>query len=44
MTRIRAIEYVRVAEADGRDPGPPDECWAEFEALDDAVDEDRLTR
>ena len=27
------IEYVRGAEQDGQDPGPDDECWAEFEAL-----------
>lgn len=26
-------EYVRVAEEAGHDPGPADECWAEFEAL-----------
>jgi uncharacterized protein (DUF433 family) len=30
-------EYVRVAEQDGQDPGPERECWAEFEALADAV-------
>jgi hypothetical protein len=27
------IEYVHVAERDGFDPGPDDECWAEFERL-----------
>lgn len=37
---IRALqkarsEYIRVAEAQGSDPGPADECWAEFEWLAD---------
>jgi hypothetical protein len=31
-------EYVRVAEEQGTDPGPEDECWAEFEALADYGD------
>lgn len=26
-------EYVRVAEEQGTDPGPEDECWVEFEYL-----------
>jgi hypothetical protein len=32
-------EYVRVAEEAGFDPGPSDECWVEFEALADAVED-----
>jgi len=26
-------EYVNVAESQGTDPGPEDECWVEFERL-----------
>jgi hypothetical protein len=32
LAKARA-EYVRVAEAQGTDPGPADECWREFETL-----------
>jgi hypothetical protein len=27
------VEYVRGCERDGQNPGPEDECWAEFERL-----------
>jgi hypothetical protein len=37
LRKARA-EYVRSCRAAGQDPGPPDECWAEFEALADALD------
>ena len=32
ITRARLL-YIGTAVADHRDPGPDDECWAEFEAL-----------
>lgn len=35
--RKARIEYVRGSEQDGQDPGPEDECWAEFEALAEYV-------
>jgi hypothetical protein len=38
------IEYVNVANAQGSDPGPPSECWAEFERLADALNEADLER
>ncbi|MCZ7526560.1 MAG: hypothetical protein M5U14_09395 [Acidimicrobiia bacterium] len=38
LTKARA-EYVRVAERYQRDPGPEHECWAEFEALADWLDD-----
>lgn len=37
--RKARIEYVRVAGAQGSDPGPDDECWAEFEDLAQYADE-----
>jgi len=33
-------EYVRALEEIGRDPGPEDECWAEFQNLADEADVD----
>ncbi len=32
LTKARIL-YIGVAAAQGTDPGPDDECWAEFEAL-----------
>lgn len=31
--RKARTEYVNVAQREGSDPGPSDECWAEFERL-----------
>jgi hypothetical protein len=36
LTKARIL-YIAAAEEDGHDPGPDDECWAEFEALADYV-------
>lgn len=38
LTKART-EYVRAAEAQGDDPGPTTESWAEFEALAEALQE-----
>jgi hypothetical protein len=39
--RKARVEYVRVNEAQGSDPGPERECWAEFERLADYVEAPR---
>ena len=31
-------EYVRSCKQDGQNPGPKDECWAEFEHLAEYVE------
>jgi hypothetical protein len=43
LTALRKAlsEYVRACEGDGQDPGPKDECWAEFEALAWYVERER---
>lgn len=37
-------EYVRACKEDGVDPGPDDQCWAEFERLAEYVDAFNLSR
>ena len=36
LTKARLL-YIGTAAVYGHDPGPDDECWAEFEALADYV-------
>ena len=36
LTKARTL-YVGIAEENGQDAGPDDECWAEFEALAEYV-------
>lgn len=37
LTKARML-YIAIAAEDGEDAGPEDECWAEFEALQDYLD------
>jgi hypothetical protein len=32
LTKARLL-YIAIAAENGQDPGPDDECWAEFEAV-----------
>lgn len=36
LTKARLL-YIALAEENGHDPGPDDECWVEFEALAEYV-------